>query len=82
MQRSKDNYHAGPNSQAGLKESNYLMGTEKEETISRESEFSPEPVHGALSSQEDVTVSKEVMSACLRNGICMRDGEVKFAQDD
>lgn len=47
-----------------------------EETISRESEFSPAPVHGALSSQEDVTVSKEVMSACLRNGICVRDGRL------
>lgn len=58
------------------------MGTEKEETISRENEFSPAPVHGALSSQEDVTVSKEVMLGCLSNGICVRDGEVKFAQDD
>lgn len=46
----------------------------------RENEFSPAPVHGVFSSQEEVTISKEVMSACVRNGICMRDGGVKFAQ--
>lgn len=37
-------------------------------------------VIGILSSREEVTISKEVMSACLGSGLSVKDAEVKFVQ--